>query len=111
LEGSQRLPSTAPFIVSPAAGATPALAAGTTAGITWETFQMKKRNPRERDYRKSYSVAEIAVRHGMGSSFIYDQIRSGKLKAHRPGGEGPLRILASDEEAWIRGEVDAGEAA
>jgi hypothetical protein len=47
----------------------------------------------------------------MGSSFIYDQIREGKLKAHRPGGEGPLRILASDEDAWIRGEVDAGEAA
>jgi hypothetical protein len=38
---------------------------------------------------------------------VYDQIRAGKLKADRLGGDGPLRITPDNEAAWIRGQGEA----
>jgi excisionase family DNA binding protein len=66
---------------------------------------MQKRKPRVSDYRASYSPSEVALRHGVGSSFVYDAIRRGELKASRLGEKGPLRVTPEAERAWLGGDA------
>ena len=72
---------------------------------------MKKRAPRAREHRASFSPGEVALRHGLGQSYVYDQIRAGRLRATRIGGTGPLRISLEDEARWLEGQppIDEGQ--
>jgi excisionase family DNA binding protein len=68
---------------------------------------VKKRQRPLFDERVTLSVAEVAVRNGMSESFVYEQIKAGRLRATKPGGVGPLRVRIEDEAAWIEGEEAA----
>ncbi len=47
----------------------------------------------------SYSVADAVKASGVGRSFLYEQIRAGKLKARKLGRR--TLILAADLQSWL----------
>ncbi|MGV7030676.1 helix-turn-helix domain-containing protein [Methylobacterium symbioticum] len=47
----------------------------------------------------SYSVAEAVGASGVGRSFLYEQIKSGRLKARKLGRR--TLILAEDLQSWL----------
>lgn len=47
----------------------------------------------------SYSVAEAVEASGVGRSFLYEQIKSGRLKARKLGRR--TLILAEDMQSWL----------
>jgi len=53
--------------------------------------------------RYSFSPKEVAERNGVSKSLVYRDIASGKLKAKRVGGDGPLRVMPEDEAEYIAG--------
>lgn len=70
----------------------------------------KQVEPRDRGFITS-TVSDVARRHNMSRSTIYQDIHSGKLVAYRRGKTGRLRITLEDEKAWLmeqraRSDVD-----
>jgi hypothetical protein len=51
--------------------------------------------------RESFSLDELAVRHGVAWEFIWQQIQEGKLEAGKLGGDGPWRVTRHAERRWI----------
>ena len=47
----------------------------------------------------SYGVADVVKASGASRSLIYEQIRAGKLKAHKLGRR--TLILAADVQSWL----------
>jgi hypothetical protein len=50
--------------------------------------------------RKSWRPVEFAERHGVSLSFIYGEIREGRLRAHKPAGSVTI-ITNQDEDDWL----------
>ena len=51
--------------------------------------------------RSSYTPKEIAARNNYCVSYVYQQIKRGKLKASRTGGNGQYRITPEAEREWV----------
>ena len=50
--------------------------------------------------RKSWRPVEFAERHGVSLSFIYNEIREERLRAHKPAGSVTI-ITSQDEDDWL----------
>lgn len=51
------------------------------------------------------SVEDIATRSALGRSFLYQEIKAGRLRARRAGTR--LVVLVADAEAWLETLPDA----
>lgn len=61
------------------------------------------------EQREMYTVAEVSEALRFSKFTVYRLIKSGKLKAFKPGdGERHWRILQSDLQDYIKGGVDGG---
>lgn len=52
------------------------------------------------DERDAYSVASFCRAYGVGTTFVYAEIKAGRLRAVKAGGR--TLILRRDAEAWAR---------
>lgn len=52
---------------------------------------------------RSSSLRSVAARHHFSPSFVYAEVRAGRLRAFRLHGNGPLRVLEPDERNWLFG--------
>jgi hypothetical protein len=50
--------------------------------------------------RKSWRPTEFAERHSVSPSFVYGEIKAGRLRARKPAG-GVTIITSEDERAWL----------
>lgn len=61
------------------------------------------------DQQASLTPKQVAERNGVSESFVGKHIRQGRLKAHRIGGVGPLRITFENERLWVRGQMNEAD--
>jgi hypothetical protein len=52
--------------------------------------------------RKSWRPVEFAERHGVSLSFVYREIREGRLRARKPAGFVTI-VTDQDEADWLEG--------
>lgn len=52
---------------------------------------------------KHSTPRQVAERNCCSRAYVYAQIKSGKLRATRRGGDGDYAIAAADEAAWLAG--------
>jgi hypothetical protein len=53
--------------------------------------------------RVRYKPAEVGRIAGVSIRTVWAHIKTGKLEAHRLGGDGPLGITPEALQAWVRG--------
>lgn len=51
----------------------------------------------------AYNIPELTAASGVGRTKIYEEIKSGRLKATKAGGR--TIILAEDARAWLAGKT------
>lgn len=51
------------------------------------------------------TTREVAERLGVSQSWVLRRVRDGRMPGFRLGGDGPVRFVWEEVEAWLRGNA------